>query len=334
MANAPPLVVIVGAESLLGREVRDAIESEHIPARVKLISAEEREPGEAILARHEEEAVLMASLEAAELKGAKAVLLAGAPESSEKAMQLASGPGAPLLIDVSGALDDKPAVRIRAPMVEEAAESAPIYVIAHPAAIVLALFLRRLAKTGGIRRVVAQIFEPVSERGQKGIDELQQQTVGLLSFQKLKKDVFDTQVSFNLLPQYGSEAATKLEDVETTIERHLVTLLATEPGIPMPSFRVAHAPVFHGYSFSIWVEFESRPEVEHIAGALAAARIEVRTGEEEPPSNVGAAGQSGITVGAIAHDRNDPRGCWFWVVADNLRIVAENAAEVLREALG
>ena len=205
--------------------------------------------------------------------------------------------------------------------------------IAHPAAIVLALFLKQLQKASQVRRIVAQVFEPVSERGQKGLDELQQQTVGLLSFQKLRKDVFDTQVSFNLLPQYGEEADKSLEDIEAVIERHLATLLSRGTQIPMPSLRLSHAPVFHGYTMSLWVEFETRPAREEIASGLATANIEVRSGSEEPPSNVGAAGQSGITVGAIAPDRNDPRACWFWVVADNLRIAAENAVEVAHETI-
>jgi hypothetical protein len=32
-------------------------------------------------------------------------------------------------------------------------------------------------------------------------------------------------------------------------------------------------------------------------------------------------------------DRNDARACWFWIVADNFRISADNAVEVAREAL-
>ena len=45
------------------------------------------------------------------------------------------------------------------------------------------------------------------------------------------------------------------------------------------------------------------------------------------------AGESGITVDAVTQDRNEPRACWFWIVADNLRIAAENAVEVARESL-
>jgi hypothetical protein len=32
-------------------------------------------------------------------------------------------------------------------------------------------------------------------------------------------------------------------------------------------------------------------------------------------------------------DRNDARASWFWIVADNFRISADNAVEVAREAL-
>jgi aspartate-semialdehyde dehydrogenase len=53
----------------------------------------------------------------------------------------------------------------------------------------------------------------------------------------------------------------------------------------------------------------------------------------DAPTNVGFAGQSGLAVGAISVDSNDPRACWFWVVADNFRILADNAVAVLRSLL-
>ncbi len=262
------------------------------------------------------------------------VLLAGTAKSAAQVARLSqSEVNPPTLVDIAGALEDNPTVRLRAPMVEPAWQPAPIYVIAHPAAITMALFLKQLSKAGAIRRIVANIFEPVSERGKAGLDELRQQTVALLSFQKLKQDIFDTQVSFNLLPHYGSDASRSLDDVEATVERHLVTLLSADTNIPMPSLRIVHAPVFHAYSTSVWVEFDTRPAVDAISTMLVTSHIEVRGKDTEPPSNVGAAGQSGITVGAIAADRNDARGCWFWIVADNLRIAAENAVEVARASL-
>ena len=195
----------------------------------------------------------------------------------------------------------------------------------------LALFLRRLAARHRIVRAVAQILEPASERGQRGVDELQQQTISLLSFKKLPTQVFDVQASFNLLSRYGAEAAEKIEEIEASIERHLATLLMNGPA-PMPSLRLSHAPVFHGYSMSVWVQFEVNPGPRELAGALACAQIDVRAEGQEAPSNVGVAGQSGFTVGTIESDRNDSKSAWFWIAADNLRVVAEDAAQVARQA--
>ncbi len=208
-----------------------------------------------------------------------------------------------------------------------------VQLIAHPAAIAIALFLTHLRKAGVIRRSVVEIFEPASERGHAGIDELQKQTVALLSFKPLPKEIYDTQVAFNLLPEYGSDSLHKLSDIELKIDRHLASLLATEGNVAMPSLRVMHAPVFHGYSISVWVEFEENPGTDAIVDALTSNDIDVRVGGHEPPSNVGVAGQRGITVGAIAPDRNQPRAFWFWIVTDNLRIAAENVVEVVREAI-
>lgn len=337
MADKAQVVAVVGADSLLGRELVDVLNTQPLPATVKHMSTvdQDESPG-GILTEQEGEAVFMGSLRAGELAGARVVLLAGTPESSKKVAEtVRDEANAPALIDVTGALEETPAARLRAPMLDTNAPagSAPVYVIAHPAAITLVLFLRQLSKVAKIQRAVIQVFEPVSERGKKGLDELQQQTASLLTFQKMKTDVFDTQVSFNMLPQYGSDAVRSLEDVEAKVERHVATLLSAHPQIPMPSVRVVHAPVFHGYSMSAWVEFDNRPSKEDLAAALATAQIEVRAKDEEAPSNVGIAGQSGITVGGIVPDRNDPRACWFWIVADNLRLAADNAVEVARGLL-
>ncbi|MGH9630932.1 MAG: Asd/ArgC dimerization domain-containing protein, partial [Bryobacteraceae bacterium] len=194
---------------------------------------------------------------------------------------------------------------------------------------ILASLLARLHRQHAIRHAVVQIFEPASERGQVGLTELQQQTASLLTFKGLPKEIFDAQLSFNMLPRYGSDAPQHLEDVEQRIDRHLATLLNMDGQVPMPSVRLAQAPVFHGYSMSLWIEFESYPGAAAVSEALASAQIEVRTaGDTEPPSNVQAVGQAGITVGLIEADRNHPRAVWMWAVADNFRIAADDAIQV------
>ena len=337
LVERSPTVLIVGGESLLGKELRDQLQSKHIPVTVKLISVEE-EGG--IRTQQEGEPVVMGplgwrDLNGEDLNGGSAVLLAGSPESSAEALKRAQQlQPQPMIIDATGALDRKPGAGLRAPLVEsEPPRKSAIQVIAHPAAIALTMFFKQLLSAGTMVRSMVEIFEPASERGQRGLDELQQQTVGLLAFHKLKREVYDAQASFNMLPQYGSDAPKPLAEIELRIDRNLATLLAVEPVVPMPSLRLIQAPVFHGYSFSIWVEFEHNPGVEAVSNALASPHIELRRSDQEPPSNVGAAGQSGIAVGSITIDRNQPRACWFWVAADNLRIAADNAVEVISESL-
>ncbi|HLI84578.1 MAG TPA: Asd/ArgC dimerization domain-containing protein [Bryobacteraceae bacterium] len=333
--------VLVGSETLLGREIRDIAATAAPDLQLRLIAADEEKPG--TLTRQADEAAVIEPLEADSLSGAQIVFLAASAEASRKALELADQADAdkrPILIDLSFAAEERPDARLRAPALEEEDAEAPeegsaVRVIAHPAAIAVALFLRRLHMHDPVRRSVIQIFAPASEHGVAGVEELQNQTVSLLSFKSLPRAVFDTQLGFNLLARYGEEAPVSLEESELRIERHLATLLSLPgegEGAPMPSLRLIQAPVFHGYSFSAWVQFESNPGLEAIESGLASGSIEVRGVEFEPPTNVGQAGQGGITVGAIAPDRNDPEACWFWLVADNLRVMAENAVAAARES--
>jgi aspartate-semialdehyde dehydrogenase len=304
---------------------------------LRLIAALGEQPGKLTLVG--DEPALVSGLNAESLAGARAVFLAGSAESSRQALELLDQQPGAAIVDLTGAAEERPDARLRAPLVEAEAQveehGVPaVYVVAHPAAIALALFLRRLQAHDAIRRSVIQIFAPASEHGMPGVEELQQQTVSLLSFKTLPRAIFDTQIGFNLLAQYGEEAPLALEESELRIEHHLATLLGLPgegEGAPMPSLRLVQAPVFHGYSFSAWVEFDGNPGVEALESGLATASIEVRGSEFEPPTNVGHTGQGGIAVGAIALDRNNPEACWFWLVADNLRLAAENAVALARQ---
>jgi aspartate-semialdehyde dehydrogenase len=340
-------VALVGSESLLGREIRDIVATSAPDLGLRLIAADGERPG--TLTRMGDEPAVVNELDACALKEVRAVFLAGSAESTGKALGLLAGQSVPA-IDLTAAAEEHPAARLRAPMVEREAgrdagrsrqtSASAIHVVAHPAAIALALFLRRLHAHDAIRRAVIEILAPASEHGAAGVEELQQQTISLLSFKSMPRAVFDTQSAFNLLARYGEKAPVPLEDSELRIERHLATLLALAGdgagegnAAPMPSLRLIQAPVFHGYSFSAWVEFESHPGIEALESGLVSGPIEVRGAEFDPPTNVGQAGQNGVSIGAIMPDRNHPEAAWFWGVADNLRLTGENAVAVARELI-
>ena len=329
-----PVITIVGGESLIGREVRDVIREQALLVEVRLVGVDEKS---LTLTEQEGEPALIAPLDEEALLGSQVTILAGSADSSRKALAfIAKSAARPKIIDMTYAAEDEPSARLRAPLVEASgiqARPGAIHVVAHPAAVALAIFLQRLDESFRIRRSIAHVFEPASERGHPGLDELRRQTVNLLSFQKLPKSVYDAQLAFNLLAAYGSEAPEALHLVELRIERHLASLLSGLGGLAMPSIRLTQAPVFHGYSISVYVEFDERPDIRALTAALTTDLVDVRDADSEPPSNAVCVGQGGISVGSIAPDRNHPSAVWFWVVADNFRLMAENGVAVVRSLL-
>jgi len=322
-------IVVVGTETLLGREVRDVLGATRLGEDLRLVAAEEQSVG--TLTEAGGEASFLLKLTPGSLVDAAAIILAGPADTSEDVIELK--PKAPL-VDLTYTAEEQPHARLRAPMVEPRDLEIPadaVHVVAHPAAIAIALVLGRLHAVFPIRRTVIQVFEPASERGSAGIDELQKQTVSLLSFKEMPKEVFDDQLSFSLLARLGDAATVKLEDVEARIERHLASLLATMGNTPMPSLRLIQAPVFHGYSLSFWIELDKNPGIAAIEQTLSDTFVEVRSRDTEPPNNVGVAGQNEIMVGAITVDRNQPNAFWMWMAVDNLRLAAQNAAMVVRD---
>ena len=328
------IIALVGSDSLLGKEIREVFGESALGERLRLVAADEEETGK--LTEIGGAPAFVTGLSADALEDAAIVLLAGTTEAARKAVGVS--PDA-IFIDLTGALEDEVAARVRAPLAEDPdfnPNSSSILVVAHPAATAIALLLRHLHGTHPIRRSVVQVFEPASERGKAGIGELQQQTINMLSFRPMPKEVFGLQLGFAMISKLGEDAIPQLSSIEERIEKHLATLLnRTESegagAVPMPSLRVIQAPVFHGYSISLWIEFEECPSVSDVEEALTAEGIEVRGEGVEPPDNIGIAGQSGIAVGSISADRNNGDAVWIWMVADNLRLSAENARRLVQE---
>lgn len=324
-------VAIVGSETLLGRELRDLLSTHRLDVPVKLIAAPEEEAG--LLTETGGELEVVAKLEPEAFEGVSVALLACSAAAAREVVRL-SLPVIP--IDLTYGLEETPNARLRAPMVEAHDFRVPpdaTQIVAHPAAIAVALLLGRIHPVFPVARSVVHIFEPASERGTAGIEELQQQTVNLLSFKPLPKKIYDTQVSYSMLASFGEEAPLSLQEIESRIERHLASLLASAGGPPIPSLRLLQSPVFHGYTFSVWVEFENRPSVAALEQVLSEDPFDLRSADLEPPTNVGVAGQSGVSLGAITLDRGHSQGMWIWMAADNLRLLAENALLVAKEVL-
>src|SRR5580658_6938325 len=275
-------LAIVGAGSLKGKEVAEVLNDRNFPSiDVKLLDDEEA------LGKLEsvgDEVTFIQNVRTEQFQNIDFTFFASDPESTRKNWKTARSAGS-AIIDLSAALEDEPDAVVRSPWIERQLGQALTLelqpgpaVVAHPAAVVLALLILRVQKAGLVRRAVATVFEPASEHGQKGMDELHEQTVNLLSFQQLPKNVFDVQVAFNMVARYGERSLPALAIVESRVLKHFKKIAGKDA--PLPSVLLVQAPIFHGHAFAIHVELEQTADVESISRALVGEHVKLALAAE------------------------------------------------------
>jgi aspartate-semialdehyde dehydrogenase len=321
-------VVVIGAATLKGRELKEVLTDRNFPAQDIRLLDDDESLGQ--LEAVGEEPTFIQSVLPEHLENADFTFFACDESFTRNSWQMARKAGSDI-IDLSYALEGEKGVSLRAPWIERELGIGPridfseaSVTIAHPAAVVLALLLLRAQKAGSVVRAVATAFEPASEHGKRGMDELHEQTVNLLSFQQLPKTVFDSQVAFNLLDRYGEKSQMSLQSVEDRILRHLQSIVTGK--VVVPSLMLLQAPIFHGHAFSLYIELEQPAQLEEMTAALSGDHVDVLQGSEESPSNVNAAGQEQIQV-FVRRDSQRANGFWIWASSDNLRIAALTAVE-------
>jgi aspartate-semialdehyde dehydrogenase len=156
------------------------------------------------------------------------------------------------------------------------------------------------------------------------MDELHQQTVNLLSFQPLPKDVFDAQVAFNMVARYGPKSQPALDSVEARVLRHYRKIAGDE--VLQPALFLLQAPIFHGHALAVFVEMDSAVDVSAWSSFLSGDHVTIIGAEQDAPSNVSSAGQADIQL-LVKADPVQPNGVWLWAAADNLRLSALTAVE-------
>jgi len=332
-----PIVLLLGGESLVGKDFQARFEDSKLKAHLTLTAA--GEGVSAVIAAptsdDDDEPEVIQALDGDQIASAKVIVLSGGAEEARAAFSLVQKhQGRAAVVDLTGELATVPESRVRAPYFEtKPPEGGVVHSIPNPAAYLLAHFLTQLHQSQPVRRAVATIFEPASMSGLRAINELQRQAIGLFTFKPLPKEVFGEQVAFNLIARPGEESTIGWAGREKRIERDLASLLAIDGAVPMPSLRLVQAPVFHGYAISLWVEFATSVKISALLDHLKEEGADLRTEDLDPPNNVNMAGQSGYAVGAVEVDHNDSRACWFWLAADNHQLSAELAMDVVRELL-
>ena len=321
-------VAVVGAASLKGKEVAEVLDQRNFPASETKLLDDDETLGQ--LEALKDEITFIQGIRAEQFEHVDFTFFASDAECTRKNWKQAQNFGS-AIVDLSYALENEPGAAVRAPWIEhQLLKTAPPelqpgpVVVAHPASVVLALLLARTQSTMPLQRAVALVLEPASEYGQKGMDELHQQTVNLLSFQPLPKKLFDMQVAFNMVAQFGEQSGASLAATAQRITDHYGKIASAQSIVP--SVLALQAPIFHGHGIALNLQFEAAANIAQISAALAGEHVSVIELPQEAPNNVNAAGQGEILVSVIK-DANDAHSVWLWAASDNLRVAAINAVE-------
>ena len=322
-------IVIVGASSLVGRELKDAISDSPLAAANFALLDEEEAQGQ--LDQVGDEATFIQAVEQDAFEHADFTFFCGSEALTRRHWHDALRAGSTVL-DLSGALDQENGVVVRAPWLGTPAAAVdlftPAVAPAHPAALALVLLLERLQQAAPVRFAAATVLVPASEFGRAAMDELHQQTVNLLSFQNLPRAVYDAQVAYNLLSGLGESATVSMGNTEARIRRHYQALTGGRG--PALALQVIHAPAFHGHSFLIAAELERPVDRSALEEALIGDHMDLVLEDTDSPSNLAATGQDDVLVRVRPEpglrNPNEITRLWLWAASDNLRLQAQNAA--------
>jgi aspartate-semialdehyde dehydrogenase len=320
-------IVIAGASSLLGAELKSLLEeSKFADWDFRLLDEED---ASGTLTEAGGEPAVIQPVEEGSFEKARFIFFTGSPSFTK--MNLAAAKNSfGKIVDLSGSLARERETSIWFPKLDELREADfPSSVATHivpsaagTAAIALTLALLRC----GAKEIAFQWFQPVSEAGRAGIEELESQTGQLLSFQSAGQPVFDSQVAFNMLDAYGAASAHRLDTVRERVRAEVRAGLGSSTVVP--SIQVVHAPVFYGTMFSTYAELDPSADARRIAKACADAGFALTASGEVGPSNVSAAGEKTIQLAEPKLDPVHPGTWWFWGAADNIRLPAWNAVKL------
>lgn len=330
-------IAIVGAATIRGKELNEALTDSSFGGAHFSLMDDESQLGQ--LEAVGDEVTFIQRIEPSSFEGMDFVFFAGSQAVTLKHWKAAQKAGASI-IDLSYALENEPGVLVRAPWVEPPAAgsgtlnlSTPAVVPAHPVAVALRLILARMEDLGKVNSASATVLEPASEYGNAALDELHQQTVGLLNFQSPPKAVYDTQVAFNISPTLGAEAKADLRGNEARIRRQYALLAGGAP--PTVAVQLLNAPVFHGHGISLAIELNQRLPLEHLEAALSGEHVDVVMGDAEAdvPNNLNTVGQERIMVRVRTADGREAETTrfWIWAAIDNLKFSALNAVACAKE---
>ena len=312
-------LAVVGATGVVGREIIATLEQRHFPIASLRLYASLQTAGEVMTCG--DFTVRVAPLEGARFDETDVVFFAAGERVAAEWIGRSTSGGA-VAVDTSGLFTGDYEVPVIVPEANAADVAGPlarnIVTSPDPAAVALAVILKPIQDVTRILRVVATTLEPVSGQGAAGVEELQEQTVGLMQGRSVEHSVFPRRIAFNAIPQIGEILAGGMSSQEhhTAIA---VRRVLDAPDVVLSITRV-QAPLFYGAGMVVNVETEEPLTAEQAREVLRAAPgilLADEPAEYATPADV--VGEDATCVGRIRSSDAAVPVLDLWVTIDPAR---------------
>jgi aspartate-semialdehyde dehydrogenase len=291
-------IAVLGAASPAGAHLKAALVDRGIPGGRVVLFGHQREV--AVLSEYDGEARLVQAVDELEAASYDAVFVCELGYD-EVSLTRAAASGT-LVVDMTGSIAG-------AVLAGATAESADARLLSVPHAVTALLvgLLAPIHRAVGLVRVSAFVLRPASDFGEAGLEELREQTVHLLRFEKTPTEVFGRQLAFNVLPGHlfpsGEEAAA------ARVVRESRALLGT-PELPF-TLSQALVPSFFGHAVALHLELAHAGRSEAVAAWRAAPGIEVAD-DPDVGATLDAPEGSGLLIARV--DATAPSALRVWAL--------------------
>ena len=312
-------VAVVGATGNVGREMLSILDERKFPVDEIFALASSKSKGNTVGFGKKE--IIVEDLSEFDFSKADIALFSAGGKISNEYAPKAADKGC-VVIDNSSKFRMDENIPLIVPEVN--ADQIPDYkerkIIANPncSTIQMVVALKPLYDLSKVKRVIVSSYQSTSGAGKEAMEELFGQTKGIFSNSPVDPNIFQKQISFNVIPQIGSfESSGYTEEEEKMINE---TKKILDPNINV-SATCVRVPTFIGHAESINIEFEEYVSSEDAVKALSdAPGCNVESfGSEEYMTPIECVGDDATFISRVRNDDSIKNGLNLWVVSDNLR---------------
>lgn len=321
-------ISIVGATGLVGRTFLKVLEDRDFPIGNLYLYSSARSAGTKISFNNEIYEVM--ELTEQNLKKSDFALFSAGGSVSKTYAPIFAEIGT-IVIDNSSAWRMHPEVPLVVPEVNYNDLLDHKGIIANPncSTIQLMPILNVLNNLSTIDKVIVSTYQSISGAGQKGLEQLEQESKGIIQSPATK------QIYSNAIFHPPSEELPNwtVEEVKMVKESRKILHL------PELKFSVTcvRLPIQIGHSESVYIETNEIIDISSLINELSNVQNLVVINDFENgeyPTPIITQDRDEIFVGRIRRDLHNPKGLWLWVVANNLRKgAATNAIQIAEKMI-